>query len=179
MTTSLRSVVNRTSLDSADDSEEQASTAEGEEEVPMVKVTEAKIELILKYFAQLLAQMLDQLKSRKISLKRSAEGQSKGPAGVVEVRGILTTGQRALFFGLRDPSPTASITSSSASSSSSSTAGQDVLPQLTYYGSYSLDVLPRKTGRESGLADPVEEGVSAHQIRELLLAYIVFFNRSF
>lgn len=156
--------------------------------------TEAKNEIIMVHFARLLAQMLDQYKSAKLKnaklqaahLKRTAEGHAKAasapvaapadsaattavdstPATHIQIRGILTTGQKHMFFSLQD-------------------AGGP-LPKLRYFGTHSVDILPRfgYSRSPSGLEYDRNEkgvfvprcGVDERQVRALLEDFIVFFD---
>lgn len=109
------------------DSDELFPAVEEQKELEkqmMEAVTEGQNELIMKYFAQLLAQMLDRYKSDCLQRRRSRKGFKSAAADrpFCPIRGILTTGQKTLFFGLQD------------------TPGR---PILKYFGTHTLHILPQ------------------------------------
>lgn len=174
--------------------EEEYLTAETKERrhAHLLAVTEAKNEVIMKTFAELLGQLLDQHRSSALKKQKVATAAAKSvfaaarhahaQASTAEAaaapstslglctastRGILTTGQKTVFFSLDE------------------TAG---LPKIVYYGTYTLNILPRlshsKSGleytvNERGVMVPLVEGVDRAAVRQLLVAYIVFFQVPF
>jgi hypothetical protein len=127
-------------------------------------VTEAKGHLIVKNVAQLAAQLLDQLKSAALQKKRSRD-EELGPTPARSARGILATGQKFLFFALKE--------------------APAVVPELIYYGTWTLNILPgcRVGGKyvvdkASNAATP-EKSVDREEVRQLLAAFVVFLTEVF
>lgn len=105
-----------------------------------------------KSLGQLVAQMLDGL-NLELTRKRDVDGMVKKGEEVRSIKGILSTGHHTLFFSLRKA------------------AGSE-RPLLQYYGRYVVDVLPKISGRDSGLQ--VGEPVKQVQVERVLRALYLF-----
>ena len=162
-------MINLTVRDTVEDDDDNMVPAEDlleQMEISMQAVTEAKNSLIMKYFAQLLAQLLDQHKSTGLKMQKSVKTPARAD-GNCSTRGILTTGQKSMFFALKN------------------TCG---LPVLLYFGTFTLNILPRQWRNASGLdyslnaagqVTAPDTGVDKDAVKQLLVAYIVFFQVGF
>lgn len=105
---------------------------------------------LLSCLGQLFAQMLDALNLPESAVSRKRKRTTKR-----FVKGVLSTGQQSFFFSM------------SQESSSS------VPPELLFYGKYSLNFLPRQSGRISGLKD-INQPIDENEIKRLVQAYNFF-----
>jgi hypothetical protein len=150
-------------IDPTLDAEASPSFATSEKAGSSTSVIEAKSDVdsisLFDSLGQLFAQMLDAMKLPDSNKKRKYTEEGKvNPKenGEKFVKGILSTGQQTMFFSFKSNHGT-------------------TLPVLEYYGKYSVNFLPRKEGRQSGLFDlktPVDRG----EIENYLKA-VYFFSR--
>ena len=169
-----------------DEDEDDEDDDNVEENCRGISILEAKMDIdaadLGKALPQLLAQMFDALNENitisNNSRKRSADALNENEVTTSSsgekllatnqvsstnkekknkkniVKGMLSTGHHTMFFSLSRPSDAAE------------------LPMLVYYGKYSIDVLLKKTNRDSGLAK--EEDIDSNKVRRMLRAIHCF-----
>jgi len=162
---------------------------EDEENYSGVSILEAKADIDAVYLdsalPQLLAQMLDAFNANitisNNSRKRPADALSENEttssssgdrlsatnqdSSTIKkknkdiVKGMLSTGHHTMFFSL------------------SRLSDADELPMLEYYGKYSIDVLRKKTNRDSGL--DTNDEIDSENVKKMLRAIHCFVKNDF
>lgn len=104
---------------------------------------------------QLFAQMIDGLKLPTANAVPASASTTTTPApsNVRFIKGVLSTAQQSMFFSMKQE-------------------GDESLPTLEYYGKYSLNFLPHKSGRLSGI--DVDEDIDNDELTNLVKAYYFF-----
>lgn len=146
-----------------DEKEEICGTTSSSVEVnfnfePKLNISDTKICLdksVEKSLGQLFAQMLDALKlsARDFPGQKRGYFVTVGNSGIQMVKGILSTGQHNMFFSMLKTAVQAS-------------------PVLTYYGKWSVNILPKDGLRDSRLA--ATENVNMNEIKSLFKAFYYF-----